>query len=969
MDVNKLYNGFLLKEKHDVKEIESIVYVFEHKKTKARLLFIENDDNDKAFSVGFRTPCNDDTGVSHILEHSVLCGSKNFNLKDPFAQLAKSTINTFLNAFTFPDKTVYPFSTTNGKEFEKMMNVYLDAVFFPNIYDRKEIFLQEGWRYNLVEENGDKKLEYVGVVYNEMKGAMSNPDRLLDSYTLRSLFPNTNYGNESGGDPVSIPNLTYEQFIDFHRRFYHPSNSYIMIYGNRSENILRDLDFIDKNYLSHFDYLEVDSTIGFQDWKEDDILEKEFNYPVSDDEKNIEKRFQYNVGFVIDKATNSKTMLGFDILGKILMEYESSPLRKALVEADLADDVTGGFFEDMTYQPLFNVSLKNSSEDKKEKFKEILYKTLTDLAENGIDKDLIKATINKKEFALRERKFIDDDHIPTSILLFIKIYDSMLYDGDPLLHVRYTKNLEEIKEVAYKGYFEGLIKKYLIDNKHACLLTLRPDSSCDLNKENEKKLLNKLNSATEKELEEIKKSNANVLKFQEEEDCVEDMNKLKALEIKDIDEKPYEFNLEDINFSGMNGYYHKTSNVGIDYLNLIFDTRVIDQKDIQYLTILAEILHETRTKDNDYDKLSNLINEYIGEIDFEVSLIKKKESVYMPIFVVSLKYLSSNKDKVIEILNDIFNNVVFEKAKLLEVLRSINANLQTAITSAGHRFADMRLDSYVTQSGVYKDKIMGIDFYLFTKNILDDFENKYLEVLLNIEKVYEKVFTKNNVMISLACDENDINRFSNLVLKNKDLVINEYNFEINALNEAFKTSSQVNYVGLGYNFKELGYDYDASILVLRNFLRIGYLWENVRMKGGAYGAMADISLGGNFYLLSYRDPNIKNTLNVYKKFSNYLKDLDIDDEEIRKYIIGTISDFDAPLKLDANLKRFTLLKMGDYDYDWRLKERKDILETDLNKLRSFMQLTKDAFDKNVKVVIGNSSQIEKEGKDFNIVNL
>lgn len=955
LKINQDYEGFKLLKIQEVREIASIAYHFEHKKTKAKLLFLKNDDNEKTFTISFRTPPYDSTGIAHILEHSVLCGSQKYPIKDSFATLAKSTINSFINAFTFPDKTMYPFSTTNISEFHKLMDVYLDAVFFPNIYKHKEIFLQEGWRFEFDENN---KLKYNGVVYGEMKGAFSSPNRILQSHLQRTLFPDNCYGVESGGYPEDIVNLNYEDFLDFHKKYYHPSNCMIYVYGNC--NIEEELKIINENYLSKFDYLKVYSKISEQKGFKNPV-EKTIQYPIVEGE-NLDK-YLFGLGIVLGKAVDSQLMLGLDLLGSILMDYESSPLKKELIEAQLGEDVFGGFYEDFIYQPFFSIIVENTNLDKKEKFEKLVFDILTKLKNEGIDKNLIIGAINKKEFSLKEGNFYDKD-FPKGLQISIKVMDSWLYDAEPLNHIEYQKNLDFIKKNIENNYFENLIDKYFLNNNHRALLILEPNSDLNPQKIIEEKLVKIQENLSKEQINEIKLQTKKVKIFQEKEEKKEDSEKIEVLEIDKIDKNIEKIEFIKKEFENIEILQYQVNTNGIDYFNFYFDLSHIPQDKIAYLNLITDLLEEAKTINYDYNDFSNLINTYLGDLNISILVFEDKDNRLIPKLELSTKILEENIDKLILILNEIFNNVIFDEKKLNEVLKKLKTRLESSILQSGHNYVINRIESYYSKLGKYNEILQGIEFYQFIKKLNNEFLENNEKIIEEIIQIYKMIFNSDNLIINVASKDFNLNILSKLKLKNEVYKIQKYDFKLEKLNEAFMTSAQINYVGKGYNFKKLGYEYSGSLLVLKNILRYNYLWDNLRVKGGAYGAIAKISQNGSFQLVSYRDPNISKSLNIYDSLPQFLENLNIDEIELRRFIIGTISDLDKPLQIEEKSKKIIYDYLRKISYENRQKERDEIINTTILDIKKLSNLTKDVLEKNYICVVGNETNIKKDGENF-----
>ncbi len=955
--LNNIYQGFKLIRNEYLDEISSKILIFEHEKTKAKLIYINNDDFERSFSISFRTPSIDDTGIAHILEHSVLCGSKNFSIKDPFAQLLKGTIHTFLNAFTFPDKTMYPFATTNLSEYRKLMEVYLDSVFNPNIYSKKEIFLQEGWRYDFDLNN---KLMINGVVFSEMKGVYSSPENILEIQSLKNLFPDTQYKYDSGGNPLEMPNLSYEKFLNYHKTYYHPSNSYIYLYGDLK--IIDELKYINDNYLSKYDYLKVDSKLKFQNpFKEK--LEKIFYYPISEDE-DINNKCYFDYSFVISDAQNTEVLIAFDILSKILLA-QSSPLRKALTDAQIGEDISGGFnMKDMILQPIFNIKISNANIKKKEEFKLILINTLKNIVKSGLDKNLIDAAISKKEFELKEKL----DTIPISIIYGIEIMNSYLYDFDPLSNLKYNSHLEKIKNLSNNNYFEKLIQKYLINNEHALFLSLEAKKDLDFEKNLNEKLEIYFKNLSTKEIDNIKQDSLNVEKWQCEDDSKTELNKIKTLSLSKIDKNPKKIEYDEINLDLGKLLYVKDDTKEIVYLNFLFNIKHIPIEKFSYLSLLSSLLQESKTKNYDFDDFTNMINIYTGALGVSLIGINDKDQNFSPKLQINIKYFKKNQNKIIEILDEIFNNILFDELKVKEILNRIKSRLNTGILEKAHLFAFSRINYQISEKGFFNEKISGIDYYFFIKDLADNFLEKKEEILNNLNDLYKIVFNKDSLLMSLVSNDLDLDFFKKITLK--ETKHDEIKFKIESshyINEAFLTKSQVNYVAKGFNFRKLGFDYNHKLKVLKTFLSKTYLWEELRMKGGAYGAMNFLDFDGENIYISYRDPNIINTLEKYDEIPKYLSNLKISKSELDKNIIGTISNLDEPIKSYEKGSIILYLFIKKISYEDLKNARAEILNTKVIDLKNFSKLIDETLKQNLFCVIGNNLKIEENKEIFDII--
>ncbi|MCY6484754.1 insulinase family protein [Clostridium aestuarii] len=970
-ELSKIYHGFKLIEEREVGEINSKARIFEHEKSGARLLNLQNDDDNKVFAIGFRTPPNDSTGVPHIMEHSVLCGSKKFPIKDPFVELAKGSLNTFLNAMTYSDKTLYPIASKNGKDFFNLMDVYLDAVFHPNIYKYPEILMQEGWHYEL--NSKDEEITYKGVVYNEMKGAFSSPDDALYRRIQESLFPDTTYGVESGGDPECIPDLTYEQFIDFHKKNYHPSNSYIYLYGNG--DLEKQLKFIDEEYLNEFDKAQVDSAIGVQK-SFGEIKEVRHEYPVSPADECKDKTF-LSLNFVIGRNTDPELYLAFEILEYLLLETQAAPLKKALLDAGIGKDIYG-FYDTSILQPVFSIIVKNSNEDKKDEFKKIVFDTLKELVQNGIDKKLVEACINIKEFRLREA---DTRTYPKGLIYYTKALECWLHDENPLTHLEYEKSLKNIKTALNTNYFEKLIEEYLINTKHSSILILSPKAG--LAEEKSEKIKKKLSeykaSLSEEEIDKLVKETEALKERQTSGEKTEDLEKVPLISLEDINPKSEETPIEEREIENTKMLFHSMFTNKIVYTRLIFDTRAVEKELIPYIGLLSGIIGKIGTEKYSYIDLANEVNIYTGGMGYIASSYTKYDKLgeFIPKFVVKSKALVDKIPKMFELLEEIILNTKFnDKKRLKEIIQEMKSRLEMAIFGSGHIVAANRLFSYFSEAGKYEELISGLEFFEFIKTLERNFDEKYDEIVENLEKISTEIFNKNNLLMSIAGEEEEykeaekhipslLNKFNSGTLEYKN-----YDFQLKICNEGLLTQADVQYVAKGCNYRKLGYEYKGSLQVLKTIASLDYLWNNVRVMGGAYGAFGSFGKSGNMFFGSYRDPNLKETLQVYDNLENYLMNFDADEREMTKYIIGTVSNLDTPLTPPMKADRaitYYLSNITDQDIQ---KERDEVLKTTKEDIKGFANMIHEAMKQNCLCVLGNEAKI-KQNEDifFNLVDV
>ncbi|MBO5461467.1 MAG: insulinase family protein [Ruminococcus sp.] len=963
-------NTYEVIQQADLKELKSYGYLLKHKKSGARVLLMENDDENKVFSVGFRTPAPDSTGVPHIMEHSVLCGSKNFPVKDPFVELVKGSLNTFLNAMTYPDKTVYPVASCNDKDFQNLMHIYMDAVFYPNIYEHEEIFRQEGWSYKL--DAPDDKLKYNGVVYNEMKGAFSSPEGVLDRVVMNSLFPDTTYANESGGDPEAIPDLTYEQFLDFHRKYYHPSNSYIYLYGDM--DMEEKLIWLDENYLSSFDKEEIDSEILYQK-PFDQIKELEIEYSISSEEPEEDNTYlSYNK--VIATSLDEKLYQAFQILDYALLSAPGAPLKKVLLDAGIGKDIMG-YYDNGIYQPIFSVVAKNANVDQKEAFVEAIEGVFKNAVENGIDKKALAAAINYHEFRFREADF---GNYPKGLMYGLQMFDSWLYDEEkPFLHINAIPVFEYLKTQIDTGYFENLIQTYLLDNKHGSIVVVKPERgrTARLDKELEEKLAAYKAGLSDKEVEQLVENTKNLLEYQESEDTKEDMEKIPVLGREDISTEIAPIFNEEKDVEGIPVVHHCVETNGIAYASLMFDLSGIPEDMLPYVGILQSVLGIIDTTNYEYGELFNEINVHTGGIGTSLELYPDvrniKEKAFRATFEVKGKALYPKMDVLFSMMREILmESKLDDEKRLKEILAMLKSRLQMSFLSSGHTTAALRALSYASPLQKFKDDTDGIRFYEKVKEIEEDFEKQKDALISGLKKIASYIFRADNMMVSLTASEEGCEMACEEIKKLKSVlnetVKEEFEQEGCVLhcekrNEGFKTSSKVQYVARVGNFIDKGCDYKGTLQIMRVILGYDYLWQNVRVKGGAYGCMCSFSRIGDGYLVSYRDPNLKKTMEVYEGIVEYLREFDVDERDMTKYIIGTISNIDRPMNPSAKGDRSMNLYMNHVTEEMIKEERMQILKAQPEDIRALADIVEAVLGAEQVCVIGSEEKIE-EAKDM-----
>ena len=956
--------GYTILSKQELKEVNGVGYILSHNKTKARVSLVLNDDNNKVFTIGFRTPPSDDTGVPHIMEHSVLCGSKNFPVKDPFVELCKGSLNTFLNAMTYSDKTVYPVASLNKKDFHNLLHVYMDAVFYPNIYSKEEIMMQEGWHYEVDEETGE--LKYNGVVYNEMKGAFSSAEQQLYRMIEKSVLPNTAYGFESGGDPVAIPKLTQEAFLDFHKKYYHPSNSYIYMYGDMDAEA--ELAFIDEEYLSNYEYLKVDSELTFEKPFEKPVHCKEY-YSLADADDPKDNTFlTYNVS--VGHATDKKLCMAISVLEYALLTAPGAPLKTALIDAGIGKDVYSSY-DDCIMQPVFSIIAKNANEEDEARFISIINEELTKLIEGGIHKRSILAAINNFEFKHKEGNF---GRFPKGLMLGLNAFTTWLYDDSAALDLFSMNDVfDELKQDLEKGYFEKLLKEIFLDNNHKSYAMLVPKKG--LNAENEQKTADELAAykatLSAEELETIKKKAEHLKKYQSEPSLAEDLEKIPMLTIDDIDKQARKIKNTFSEIENVKIISHDIFTNGISYVSLDFDVTDIELEKLPYVALLTEVFKDVDTANYSYNELTNEINLHTGGIGFSTIVsAKEAKGAYGVYFTIAAKMLDDKIDKGMEIIDEIlFTSKIDDKKRLREIIAELATNIKMDLVASGHTTAAGRAMSYISELGQVKEWMEGIEYYKFVSDIDKNFEERYETLAENLKSVLGEILCRYHLNVSYTSDKDPVAMLTNSVTKLSKKLSTRLDFDRKEIkpiicNEGFKTASQVQYVATAGNYREKGLEYTGSLSVLQSIFSYDYLWTNVRVKGGAYGCMCAFPRSGNSYFTSYRDPNLMETMDVYKNAPEYVAKFEANDRDMLKYIIGAISKLDAPLTPSAEgTFSYALYLMGLTDEDLQ-RERDEILATDVEAIRALAPYVEAVVSNDIICAIGDEGKIESEAEHF-----
>lgn len=962
-ETGKTYHGFVLIDKHDISEVNSKGLLFEHEKSGARLVKLENSDDNKLFSITFRTPPQDSRGLPHILEHSVLCGSRKFPSKEPFIELLKGSLKTFLNAMTFPDKTMYPIASRNTKDFFNLMDVYLDAVLYPNLLVQPEIMMQEGWHYEL--NSPEEEITYKGVVYNEMRGAYSTPEAMLTRKIFESLFPDTAYGADSGGDPDVIPELTQEQFCAFHSEYYHPSNSYIHLYGDG--DTMKELKFINDEYLQDFNSRNVNSVINLQTAFNKPV-EISIDYPVSKEETEEGKTYLC-LSWVTARSTDPDLCLAFEILEHLLLDTPAAPLKRALLESGLGKDVFGQYTDSLLQTP-FSVVLKNSNEDRKDEFKNVVFKTLHNLVERGIDKKLIEASINSMEFELREA---DYQGYPKGLFYAMKSLSTWLHGETPFTPLEYEPALEILRRGLTENYFEELIEEYLLKNNHRSLLILRPRKGLEEDKNTvlRKELADYKATLSAEQIEGLVEQTKALSEHQNIPDTPEALAKIPCLSRGDIKSRAEELPLVEKEEAGIPVLAHYLFTNNIAYLNLYFDSGVVPAEDLPYLALLTRVVSRTDTENHDYSDLANELNIHTGGIDLDIAVYKHIHTgAMMPCLEVQSRALIHELPRMIELLGEVLGHTDFSNtSRLKDIIQEMKSRLEMHINFRSHVIARLRLFSYMSPADQYSEQIEGLALYRAISDMADNFDNRVDRIKNKLAEIDRLVFNRNNLLASITIGEKDYPVFQKEFpalfehLASDIPVPVEYSFETPVINEGLYTPGKVQYVAKGFDFSQLGYEYTGVMQVVSTISQLTYLWNRIRVQGGAYGVFAQFARDGRFFLGSFRDPNLTETLEVFDGLPEFLRNTDFGKKEITKFVLGSISSLDQPLTPSMKGIRAAERWITGITHEDVQKIRDQVIETTHEDIVKLADLIEDALNKNYFCVVGSEGKI-KENKDI-----
>lgn len=962
MKEQTVYSGFKVKRIETVQEVNGTAYLMKHEKSGARLLYIDADDTNKVFSIAFRTPPKDSTGVAHIMEHSVLCGSRKFPLKEPFVELVKGSLNTFLNAMTYPDKTMYPVASKNDKDFHNLMDVYLDAVFYPRVATDKEIVMQEGWHYEL--DNADDELTYKGVVYNEMKGVYSSPDSVLENHMMTELFPDTTYGVDSGGNPDNIPDLTYDAFQDFYKKYYHPSNSYIFLYGKM--DIEEQLKFINDEYLQNFDAITVDSEITMQQpFAEGKVAS--YPYSIGSDENEAGKTM-HGLTYVMPEMTVADN-LGFDILTHALLTSPAAPLKEMLVKAGVGSDISG-YFLDSVRQPIWNISVTGSEMKEQGRLQELVETELARLVKEGIDPTLLEASLNITEFSLREADF---GGRPIGLAYGIRVMDQWNYDKDPIEALRYEGALKQLREGLTNGYFEKLIDRAILKNSHKALVSIYPEKGLQEKKEAaEREKLNALKATLSKaEIDEIVAQTKALKARQAAPDTEEALATIPLLELSDLSPKVERVERIDSKLGDATLHFVPTKAKGINYTAFYFRLDCLTEEELFYANLLSEFISRVDTAKRGYDEIAKDINLNLGGFSSALSDYTKynERDAFTPLFIVRAKALHAKLADLVRIVSElIIDSTYTNVARLTELIKETKAIWDTEAFRRGHTIVSNRVMAQVSEVGKFRD-LNGLGYFEQLAELAND-EAALKALPAKLAAVAAKLFRPSNVDINFVGEGQEFEVFKTLLgdvlpqWPNEAVPADQLKITKQYVNEGIVTSGKVQYVAQGGNFRDHGFKPSGAMKVLETVLRYDYLWTRIRVQGGAYGAFVNFYNNGNFVLCSYRDPNLTETLKVYEELSQYLQKLAISDREMRKYIIGTMSGLDVTLTPSLRGPRAMSEYFGEATPEDAERLREQVIACKQQDLTALAEVVASVMKDSHISVMGNEQKIKKAGDIF-----
>jgi len=965
--ISEKHAGFELMDIEEIHEIKSIAYTWIHIETKLKLLYLSNEDSNKVFLIGFRTPPGDSTGAAHILEHSVLCGSEKFPLKDLIKELIRGTMATYVNGITSPDNTVYPIASQNSQDFQNLMDAYMDTVLHPLAKREKKIFQQEGWHYEMLSKEDPITIQ--GIVYNEMKGAYSSPEEILDSRILPSLYPHTPYRYDYGGDPDHIPTLTFENFVAFHDQYYHPSNGFILLYGDR--NMEEQLTFLHEKYLQYYTYKAVDSALPLEP-AFDERKTIEFSYPTQDEE-NLSDKTYFSLNYALPPIEDAETLVAWGVLAYILLRSSAAPLKKALLDAGLGKDIYGSVNKSLL-QPVFSIVSKHASLQDKDKFIQVIEETLTNFVKNGIDKKLVESSLNYYEFRLKEADF---NRYPKGVAYFeLMVMNSWFYDLKPTLHLAYQPALDSLRKAIISPIFEDLIQKHLLQNTHSVLLIGKPDPAMANQKivQLEKEMETLKTNLSDKDLQKLIQESIDLKKYQAEEDADEIKKKIPQLSLHDIRQDAMWYPESQEKNQHVLYLTHPIETNDIAYLSILFPASGLTLSQLPYMSLLKNLWGEIDTKKHSYDTLSQEIDRITGGLKFKTDVITQvgDDRLFTPYLTMQTKFFSRNTDAALSLVDEIISSTTWNQPKRIrELLQQFCSRFEMNIYSWGDYYAKKRVAGSFSPAGYIHEQVEGISYYEWAKDWLSRLDRDFDQLTHELEKVRLLLISQVERVVSITADPIHVPSLNqkiqtlNQTWQATHADKEDWQIPLEPVKEGIRSGAQVQYVVQGYNFRRNGVPYHGSYRVIENLLSNDYLFNRIRIQGGAYSAISEIQRNGNLFFLSYRDPHLKETFDVYKKASSYLANYQGSQRMINSYIIGSISTLDFPLTPSQQGERATNYNLSGVTKEFLDQEREQIYHTTSKEIQNFAPVVNTCMEASYCCVLGNESKIESEKYLFN----
>lgn len=960
MKINEIKYGFLLQNIREVKDINATLYEYVHLKSGGKVVYLANDDTNCCFAIGFKTIPNDSTGVCHIIEHSLLCGSKKYPLKEPFVNLIKGSLATFLNAFTAYDWTMYPCASQNLKDFDNIVDVYLDAVFNPLSMSDPKPFLQEGWHLELLNEKDTPS--YKGVVYNEMKGAMSNVDEILVQATLEAMYKDTSYRFNSGGDPKVIPTLTYQAYQDFYHKHYTPENAMTYFYGKL--DIESKLKYLDEQYFNKF--TKTNKPIKIEVQKPFINLNYTSKYAISSDE-SLKDNTYMSLCYGLDSYNNYEEFMAINVLMDALLSSNDSPLKKALLDANLGQNVECRLDDD-NIKPALHIYLQKTNPNKKELFKKVFEDSVRKLVKEGLDKELLLASINHLEFKDKE---LDMGATPKGLIFAMILMGSFNYDGDLISHLEFNKYYQLFKEKLYDNYFEKILDKYILNSNHMVEVTLLPSNTL-ANENNEKQALEMQElkkKLSKKEIKDLVKQTKELLAYQNHVDSKKELATLPSLKLKDISLDVNYLASKRFKTNGYHGITHNINTNGIGYLRMYFNLNCISVNDLPYVLLLKELLTNVATRTYDVTKLNKVIKTFLGDLDFVELILSDQKDIADFYFKISTSALDENINYIPEILNEVLLHSKFTTKEVLQIAKQITNDLKQQIINSGMNIAmSLARSAFSKEASLSVKAFKGPEVYNFFNNLVTNYNHKAIKAKL--KELVTKIFNKNNAFVSLSGNETTINLLKDSLKKLK--MPNKYfdsilDVSLNSIkSEALVVPSMVSYNAMSSSLENFNQKFNGSHLVLSHIVSYDYLWPEIRVKGGAYGANLVITRNNDITFGTYRDPNVKNSYEAFKNIVNYLKNFKVTKKEFLTYIIGTLGGFDSPLSTPSTINVADVNYLRGYSKKDKIKLKKEVLKTTMNDIVSFATLFEKMFKKAKEFTVGEESKIKEYS--FTVVN-